>query len=428
MYTEENEFDYENYDNYEENNNNQNKGINKNLITKIILITICLIIIIFLVFKIKNLGSNNNNNNNNNSKTPVVVFNDNMELLRSKGEEYFFANKNFPKELKEEKVITVKELKEKGLITDIYDYDGSKCGYNTSYVSVVKNKSDYLMQINLVCSSMEDSVSYYYDNDFKCLTCNGEDYTPDIDDNNNNDNNNNNTDNDNKDTKDDNNNNNNNSFVCNNTWGNWTTEYKNDPSLEFEKRILIKAYKVNKTYGEWSQPVKEKPTASNTLEVKEEQKNETTTEYTDWSSKSTSKPAAKEGREIDTQIVKKSYKEKSCTTGENYTKTVKSRDPKALYCKPINNTGTNKGNSYYYTCTYKGEETCKTITKYKNITYYSYRDKVEKEITTTYYQTRTVSENTVYTDYILEKDIPSGYIKLSGSEITQYRYRQVCSK
>ena len=192
--------------------------------------------------------------------------------------------------------------------------------------------------------------------------------------------------------------------------------------------IIIKAYKVNKTYGEWSQPVKEKPTASNTLEVKKEQKTETTTEYTDWSSKSTSKPTAKEGREIDTQTVKKSYKKKSCTPGENYTKIVKGRDSKALYCKPINDTSTNKGNGYYYTCTYKGEETCKTITKYKNITYYSYRDKVEKEITTTYYQTRTVSENTVYTDYILEKDIPSGYIKLSGSEITQYRYRQVCSK
>ena len=160
----------------------------------------------------------------------------------------------------------------------------------------------------------------------------------------------------------------------------------------------------------------------------EEQKTETTTEYTDWSSKSTSKPTAKEGREIDTQTVKKSYKKKSCTPGENYTKIVKGRDSKALYCKPINDTSTNKGNGYYYTCTYKGEETCKTITKYKNITYYSYRDKVEKEITTTYYQTRTVSENTVYTDYILEKDIPSGYIKLSGSEITQYRYRQVCSK
>ena len=242
------------------------------------------------------------------------------------------------------------------------------------------------------------------------------------------DNDNDNNNNNNNDNNNNNNNNNNNTLVCDNTWGNWTTEYKNDPSLEFEKRILIKAYKVNKTYGEWSQPVKEKPTASNTLEVKEEQKKETTTEYTDWSSKSTSKPTAKEGREIDTQTVKKSYKKKSCTPGENYTKNVKGRDSKALYCKPINDTSANKGNGYYYTCTYKGEETCKTITKYKNITYYSYRDKVEKEITTTYYQTRTVSENTVYTDYILEKDIPSGYIKLSGSEITQYRYRQVCSK
>ena len=85
MYTEENEFEYEDYS--EDNNQNKNNGfINKNLITKIVLIVICLIIIVFLVFKIKNLNSNKNNQNNNGTENLALVFNNNMKSLKNAGE------------------------------------------------------------------------------------------------------------------------------------------------------------------------------------------------------------------------------------------------------------------------------------------------------------------------------------------------------
>ena len=136
MYTEENEFDYEDYG-----NNNQNKGfINGSLITKIILIVICLAIIIFLVFKIKGLSANKNNNNDNSAENIALVFDNNMQSLRRAGETYFFTDKNVPTNLKEEKSVSIAKLQEEGIITEVLDYNGNKCGYNTSTVSMVKNK------------------------------------------------------------------------------------------------------------------------------------------------------------------------------------------------------------------------------------------------------------------------------------------------
>ena len=421
MYTEENEFDYEDYG-----NNNQNKGfINGSLITKIILIVICLAIIIFLVFKIKGLSSNKNNNNDNSAENIALVFDNNMQSLRRAGETYFFTDKNVPTNLKEEKSVSIAKLQEEGIITEVLDYNGNKCGYNTSTVSMVKNKNDYLMTVRLVCASMEDTVEYYYDKDFNCLTCNGETYVSDDsseEDNNNNDNNNSNNDNNNNNSNND-NNNNTPTNVCG-TWSDWSTAYVDDDTLDRESRTLIKAYKDEKVYGEWSEPTKEAPTNTTGIEVQTKEVAETVTEYTDWSSKSTTKPSSKEGREIETSTASKPYKSTTCTNKKStYTKTVTGRDSKALKCvKDYNNFGK-------YICTYEGtKKVCSTKTKYKTVTYYSYRDKVEKQQTVTYYQTRTVTSNPIYTDYILESEIPSGYTKVAGSELVQYRYRQKCIK
>ena len=170
MYTEENEFDYEDYG-----NDNKNKGfINGSLIIKIILIVVCLAIIIFLVFKIKGLNSNKNNNNDNTSENMALVFDNNMQSLRSAGEVYFFTDKNAPTNLNEEKSVSIAKLQEEGIITEVLDYNSNRCGYNTSSVSMMKNKNDYLMTIRLVCSGMDDTIEYYYDEDFNCLTCNGD--------------------------------------------------------------------------------------------------------------------------------------------------------------------------------------------------------------------------------------------------------------
>ena len=438
MYTEENEFDYNDYtnnNNYSDyndyvdydNNSQSPKKDYKGLIIKAILVIICIIIIIFLVFKIKNLSSQKGNNNDANNS--VLVFNNNIELLRSASETYFFTNNNLPKENGEVVTVNVNKLVSEGLVKNVLDYDGEKCGYNTSYVSLTKNSRDYLMKINLVCSSLENSVTYYYNLDGKCLTCNGEKYTPSeetVENNNNNSNVNNNQENSNNNQNNNTNNstnndqnNSNNTLVCN-TWSDWTTEYKNDNKLEREERTLIIAYKDNNIYGEWSDFTTLEIIPTDTLEVETEQREVTKNETSEWSSWTTEKPEEILGREIETKSTKvKNGTTKKCETVPKYTKSLTYKDASALSCSQ---TGTNK-----WVCIYNKK--CSTVSKYNYVTYYRYQDTLENKEMVTFYKSRTITKGEpTYTDYILESEIPDGYQKLDGSDLKQYRYKEKCGK
>ena len=420
MYTEEQEFDYNEYLNESENNNGKN-SLNKGLIAKIILIILVIILVIFLVFKVQNRGSNNNNNNNQNSESYLLVFNNNIETLRAAAYEYFFTNGNIP-ELEGDVInININDLREQGLVTEITDYDGSVCGYNTSYISLTRNKNDYLLEIHLLCPSIENTVSYYYDLEYNCLNCNGEDYIPSDDDGNNTDDSDDTTDN-NQDSDDDIEDNNDTDdtteLVCQD-FGDWTIEYINDPSLDRESRVLVVGYKENISYGEWSSPSTIAITPSDTLEVKTEIRTETRTETSNWSQEQTTKPASKEGREISSRNVTSTYTTESCTGRTTYTKQTTLWDDDAIRCVA---TGIGK-----FTCTYKTKRVCKDVEKTKTTTYYKYRDTITYTENVIYYSSREIKKNLVYTDYILESEMPTGYQKLAGSEITQYRYREKCN-
>lgn len=408
MYTEENEFDYNDYLNENENLNSNNNSFNKGIIIKAILVVLCIILVIFLVFKIKN--NNTNKNNVNNTDNEVLVFNNNVEIIKKAAEEYYFTSKNIPEEIGEEKVINLTRLKTENLITEIRDYNGLACGMNTSYASIVRNKNDYLLKIYLLCSNLENTVEYYYDLEGNCLTCNGEVYiSSDEDDNQDNID-------DSTDNKED--GNNETILVCG-EFGAWTTEYIEDPTLERESRVVVIGYKDNYTYSDWSEPTKEILTATDNKEVKTEEKEEVITKTSDWVSGLSSKPEAKEGRKIESYTKKKTYTTYKTTT-EKYTKNLTMRDPEADSCTT---TGIGK-----VTCTYT--KIVKTpVTKTKNVTYYKYQDTTTETVKTTYYQSRDIIKSeTSYTDYILENEMPEGYQKLSGSETTQYRYREACTK
>ena len=419
MYTEEQEFDYNEYLNESENNNGKN-SLNKGLIAKIILIILVIILVIFLVFKVQNRGSNNNNNNNNqNSESYLLVFNNNIETLRAAAYEYFFTNGNIP-ELEGDVInININDLREQGLVTEITDYDGSVCGYNTSYISLTRNKNDYLLEIHLLCPSIENTVSYYYDLEYNCLNCNGEDYIPSDDDSNDDVLDNEETTDDNNQTDEETNDDDNQTELVCQEFGDWTTQYLADSNLDRESRVVVIGYKENISYGEWSTPSTIAITPSDTLEVKTEVRTETKTETSDWSQESTTKPASKDGREISSRNVTSTYTTQSCTGGTTYTKQTTFWDDNATRCVA---TAIGK-----YTCTYKTEKVCKDVKKTRTTTYYKYRDTTTYTQDVTYYSSREIKKNLVYTDYILESEMPSGYQKLAGSEVTQYRYREKCN-
>ena len=411
MYTEDEEFDYNSYLDEDDVKETNKPLIDIRFILRIALIVLLVILIIFLVFKIKNKNTNKVN------KQPVItseivssVFDENMNKFKDAAYDYFFKKGNLPKNVGDSREVTLKKLVDSGLVTKVVDTTKKTCAYNTSNAMITKNKNNYKMEIKLVCSDKSDSVIYYYDLDGKCLNCNGENYDPNKEEK--------------EETKKD-------TFIDDKTdkvpttkvckdFSKWSTVYVAGNNYEVETRKVVKAYKTETVYGKWSNPTTKKITATDKLEVKSYTDTETIETKTDWSELSTSKPKSKEGREIKSTTKQKKYTTESCTEGSTYTRTLTKWDNSAYKCITL---GIGK-----YKCTYKTEGTCKTVTKYKNVKYYKYRDTVEEEVETIYYQSRTVNKKTVYTDYILESEIPEGYTKLKNSEITQYRYREKCNK
>ena len=283
------------------------------------------------------------------------------------------------------------------------------------------------MDVRLICASATDEKKFYYSLDGICLNCNGESYTPTVDNDkeqNQNENYTNNNENSNNNNNGNNNNGNNNNGNNNSTntcgvYSDWTTEIKNDSNLEKETRILVKAYKNELVYGEWGESTTTRLEASDTLDVKSFEAIDKQTKRT-CSNESTSKPESRDNREITSRVVTKKSTKKVCTGGKTYTKTLTKWDNSADSCKSY---GIGK-----VVCTYKTKKTCSYKTTTKKVTYYTYCDTETVDVPITFYVARSISYNPVYTDYILESEIPEGYTKVIGSEIIQYRYREKCGK
>ena len=424
MYTEEKEFDYNDY--IDDSDKSKKPFIDFKFILKVILIILLIILIIFLVFKIANSNKQKNNKSNNDYKDSELVFVDNFNLLKDATRSYFFDKKYLPKEVSNSTSCNVKNLMAENLITSLKDEKGNICNYNESGATLTKNKNDYKMDVKLVCGVKISEKTYYYDLEGKCLTCNGESYVPSIDDEIIDDD-------ENIPDRDD-------DFpddhdkvpvdndddeiptptpACDQRYSDWTSVYKESDNLDRETRVLVKGYKEIVTYGEWSSPTTTKITGNENLEVKVFDKEESSTSKK-CSSESTTKPSSKSGRTISTRKETVKSTKKVCTEGYTYTKTLTKWDNDAYSCKSY---GIGK-----VECTYKVAGSCTNKTVYNTITYYRYCDTVTNKVTKTYYQSRVIKRNTVYTDYMLESELPSDYTKVNGSEKVEYRYRQKCVK
>lgn len=424
MYTEEEEFNYDDYLDENNESNNKKSFIDWHFILKVILIIILIVLVIFLVFKIKNKNASKpvkNNNNTNNIQEVSMVFDNNMDAVLDASKEYFFTKGNLPEKIGETKSITVKKLIDGKYLTELVDYKGNVCGYNTSGASITKYQNDYKLEVTVKCSDKQDTKTYYFDLKGNCLTCNGENYNhddniisdnvePEVD-----------IVEDNTDKIPDNNNDKipTEEKVCKD-FSDWSTVYVAGNNYEVQTRTLVKGYKDEVIYGEWSEPTTEEIVANDKLEVKTYTEDETVSSKTSWSRESTIKPSNKSGREISSRTETIKTTKKVCTNDRTYTRTLTKWDNSAYKCKTIS--------LGKVECTYKVKGSCYNVPSTKTVTYYKYRDKTTKTVTKTYYQSRTITNNVTYTDYMLESELPEGYAKVVGSERVEYRYREKCSK
>lgn len=405
MYTEENEFDYNEYQDYNDvnYNNPDNKKNNsyKGIISKGLIIILAIIVITLAVYWFNSLKKGDKDPVTN-KPDATLVFNNNVEMIRRAAEEYFFNDGNTPKD--DSLSVDIEKLISEGFITEVKDHDNKVCSYTKSKVTLTKNQNDYKMELILSCDTLEDYFVYYYDLDYKCLTCNGEKYEPNAsneEEQNNNDENTNNY-----------------GFVCN-FWSDWTDTYINESDIERRERTLIIAYKQDYDYGTWSEYSKTAITANANLEIQTKTIQESTTTKTETSEWSTSKPEVQDNRSIETKTESKTTYKKTCETVKQPTKILNYMDAAAKYCAWV---GVNK-----YECTYAAKEVCTNKPKTTKTTYYRYTDTITNIQDVIYYRSRTkILSTPVYTNYVLESDIPVGYTKLASSAKKEYSYKAIC--
>lgn len=400
---------------------------NRSLIFKILIILVCIIILILLI---KALKKNNN----------VVTYDENTHnanvlKVRLAAEEYFFINNNIQKDKINE--VTLDTLYRNKLLEEVVDGDHKTCHTTKSYVTLAEDGNLYAMKIKLNCSTEEkEEVFYYSTQNMACLNCNGKTLMtgilPDKKD---------------DDTKTDEKTIDYGKYSCN-AWSSWTTERINDDMLTERTRTLVKGvklggYKENVVYGEWSNWTETPITATSTLEVEQKAVNEQR-----WSDNKTSTSTITESATVKIVSTEKVSGTTVSTCPSGYKKSGSKCVSTKLYKGDLTYTQYNSGKYevtnkpcaslntekdangkyvwVYKSCQYRKVTSTKKTTS-KGYTIYTYQEL--ETIPVTYYRSRTktiekVKIDDVYTiDYYEEKNLPSGYTKVSGSEKVEYSYK-----
>lgn len=433
MYTEENiEYGNDYEENYIENDYNGNKRNSIwTLLLRILIIFLCLLLVVWIISKF--IGGKK-------VKNDGLVLKNNISDIRKASEKYFFLENNLPKQTNDSVTISLSDMNNKGLISEVKDYKGKVCSTNSneSFSTLQKTDVAYLMTVRLTCNEENKEESYYYDlTNGECLSCNGDTYMDGssivINGSNNNSN----------DSNNENNNSNNEDEISKlnincNTWSNWTDLKLNDDNLLVKTRTLYKGVKttldsVVPVYGEWSEYQETPITEAEGIEIEVKQEVKET-----WSEEKTTTDYIENSDTIKVISVTATGGGSSCQTS---TQQVRAKISPSEYAK-YNSQGLIVAlhNVYYdtdcdtdcntcyqkvYDVTYKKQS--RNCTSTPSVTTYVYQELVKE--TKDLYRSRTVSTKevkgeTVYSDWV--EKLEDGYTKTD--EKTQYSYKDTVCK
>ena len=412
-------------DNYEVSSWDNNKG----LIFKIIIIILCIIVLIWLVKALKN------NSKVDNGEVHIA----NVEKVRLASEKYFFINNNKDNS----SIVSLKELKNNGLIGDITDANNNTCDADNTKVTLKSDVDAYTMTVKLSCSTNDNEEKFYYHNNtLACLNCNGktnmdgkvvivddepkkeEEIT------------------DNSDNSNDKENDYYNGYSCIN-WSDWSSNRVFDSSLVERTKTLVQGVKHgSKTiYTEWSEYSTTPVVSSENIEV--ETKTETVSEWSETKTGTNIDTNSLDIRIISYENVNKNgnncagnIEGNTCYSNQLETGNLTMKQYASGDYKVINNrcegvkTLQNSDGQYvltYVNCKYykKVASTNNYVNSIDSSTIFTYQERITKEVV--YYRYRyvnTINEPDEYTNVKYEeKDLPEGYVKVDGSEETYYSYK-----
>ncbi len=134
----------------------------RKLLLKIILILAILIMLIWIVPKFITYKPSNKVKNNKDSikitekNIQKTDFSKNLQTLKEAALVYYKEEK-LPKEKEASETVTLKQLIEDKLITNLYNGD-KKCDNKKSYVKITKLEEDYLLKVVIVCQNQTDYI------------------------------------------------------------------------------------------------------------------------------------------------------------------------------------------------------------------------------------------------------------------------------
>jgi len=136
------------------NENNSNFAF-KDLIIKILFLVIVIFLIIWL-FPTK--GYINKQIDKKIGISENQVFTNNINTMKDAALGYY-VGKNLPEK---DAKMTLEEMLNKNLLTQITDSNGKTCDAKKSYIEVTNNKDDYKLKVNLTCKHKEEYVISYF--------------------------------------------------------------------------------------------------------------------------------------------------------------------------------------------------------------------------------------------------------------------------
>lgn len=147
---------------------NENKFSFKDILFQFLFVAL-FIFILLLIFPNKDYMNNMksellNNNGNSSEQTSTLVtsaiFNQNITSMKEASILYF-TTPRLPQKEGDTVKLTLKELLDKHLVVAPLDEDGNVCDTEKSYITMTKEKDEYVLKVNLKCKTEEDYILTY---------------------------------------------------------------------------------------------------------------------------------------------------------------------------------------------------------------------------------------------------------------------------
>lgn len=129
-----------------------------------ILIIVLLLFILMWFFPTKGYLTNNE------KQTSVVkVFSENILLMKETALSYY-TDERLPEKTDEKVKMTLSEMIDNHLITELVDSNNQICNLEKSYVEVTKKETEYLMKIKLSCADKSDYINTHMGSYTYCVS------------------------------------------------------------------------------------------------------------------------------------------------------------------------------------------------------------------------------------------------------------------